>query len=401
MKKLVVYTGSTHRGGLDTFTLTLLNQLSGRFSKISLVVNSSHPALDFFYRKLDSRIYIKIYRGFSYLSWIQLSNNYIFLKGFRRLTSPLLRPLIFFYSVIRLSSLFRTEDADLFLCINGGHPGDDTCRAAVIAWNRIYPYKPALYNYHNYMIGYPWYSRLFDEMVDKIMLSKCEHILTVSRSCAASLAKYYPWVHVKTVYNGIMEHELSPTHIMIKDDLNIDKSHKLVLMLATYEERKGHAFVIESFSLLRKKLPDVSLVFAGYGDRQEVSRVTGLISKSHYASDIYQLGYVENPADYIYSSDLLVVGSQNYESFGLTAVEAMSAGTPVVSTDIDGLREVLGEGNECLVSPDRADLFAEKMGKLLTEPAFRDMQITDNYNRYKENFTVDKMTNGYLRYLSL
>jgi glycosyltransferase involved in cell wall biosynthesis len=48
--------------------------------------------------------------------------------------------------------------------------------------------------------------------------------------------------------------------------------------------------------------------------------------------------------------DLLIVPSQ-YEGFGLTAAEAMAAGLPVIASDVDGLREVVDDGNSGLLVP--------------------------------------------------
>ncbi len=102
--------------------------------------------------------------------------------------------------------------------------------------------------------------------------------------------------------------------------------------------------------------------FPGYRSRTQVMGLTGRV---------LWLGRVaaeEMPALYA-AADLLVYPSF-YEGFGLPPLEAMSVGTPVVSSTASCLPEVLGEG-AILVSPSDESAFAQAVEEALTRPELR------------------------------
>jgi glycosyltransferase involved in cell wall biosynthesis len=79
-----------------------------------------------------------------------------------------------------------------------------------------------------------------------------------------------------------------------------------------------------------------------------------------------------------------------YEGFGLTALEAMARGCPVLASDIPALREVSGEGAE-LLPPGDIDAWANAMSRLLTDSAHRAQLIargTETVSRYSWQATA-------------
>ena len=55
-------------------------------------------------------------------------------------------------------------------------------------------------------------------------------------------------------------------------------------------------------------------------------------------------------------ADIVVIPSQEHESFGLTAVEAMSYAVPIVSTNVGGLPETIGENGYCGFRTDKENM---------------------------------------------
>lgn len=93
-------------------------------------------------------------------------------------------------------------------------------------------------------------------------------------------------------------------------------------------------------------------------------------------------------ADFYYMIDVFVMSSM-FESFGKTAVEAMSRKCSVVSTSVGGLSEVIGK-EENLYTKETVEKFVNRV-KLLENN--RDEVINDGeffYKRYKENYTIEK-----------
>ena len=92
--------------------------------------------------------------------------------------------------------------------------------------------------------------------------------------------------------------------------------------------------------------------------------------RRHGLTDTFLLlGYKDNPYSYVAKSDLYVCSSRR-EGFSTAVTEALIVGTPVVSTDCSGARELLGDNNEYgLVVENSTDGIYEGMKKLLCDPA--------------------------------
>lgn len=111
---------------------------------------------------------------------------------------------------------------------------------------------------------------------------------------------------------------------------------------------KGFDIFLETVAELVRNGHDVRLRLAGDGPENAALKAQtvalGLSDRIEFC------GWVDNPADYLSSLDLFVLSSR-VEPFGLVVTEAMAAGVPVVSFDIDGPREILQpKGSEPLAT---------------------------------------------------
>ena len=100
----------------------------------------------------------------------------------------------------------------------------------------------------------------------------------------------------------------------------------------------------------------------------------------------------------INQADVLLIGSQEFESFGLTAVEAMIRSKPIVSTNTGGLPEVLGSDDSCGYVVDRENMveFAERTISLLKDKELRQSMGESGRVRAKKLFNADRMVQEYL-----
>ena len=84
------------------------------------------------------------------------------------------------------------------------------------------------------------------------------------------------------------------------------------------------------------------------------------------------LGYNTNPYKYLIQSDLFVCSSVA-EGFSTAATEALILGTPVVTVDVSGMKEMLGENNEFgIVTENNEDALYEGIKTMLTTPGMLD-----------------------------
>ncbi|MBW1604170.1 glycosyltransferase family 4 protein [Streptomyces sp. JJ66] len=136
------------------------------------------------------------------------------------------------------------------------------------------------------------------------------------------------------------------------------------------EPRKGLPVLMRALPSILERRPHTRLLVAGRGDEQEA--VAGL--PAHLRDRVEFLGMVsdEDKARLLRSVDVYVAPNTGGESFGIILVEAMSAGAPVLASDLDAFVQVLGGGTAGEVFPGGdADALAEAAVRLLADAARR------------------------------
>jgi phosphatidylinositol alpha-mannosyltransferase len=140
-----------------------------------------------------------------------------------------------------------------------------------------------------------------------------------------------------------------------------------VLFLGRMDEpRKGLAVLLEALPELAALVPDVRLLVAGPGDVDEVRAAVPPSLRSR----VELLGLVsEQDKPRVFASGTVYCAPNTHgESFGIVLVEAMSAGTPVVASDLEAFRRVLDDGAYGVLVPVRdAGALAAALGALLVD----------------------------------
>ena len=143
---------------------------------------------------------------------------------------------------------------------------------------------------------------------------------------------------------------------------------RFVLHVGTIEPRKNVATLLDAWPRLRGAMPDAPpLVLCGkLGWRRE--SIEGELARATAEGWLRWLGYApDETLRALYDRAALVVCPSHYEGFGLPLVEAMSAATPLVCSDIPVFREVAAAA-ALFVPPDDAAAWARVVGELLSDP---------------------------------
>ncbi len=150
--------------------------------------------------------------------------------------------------------------------------------------------------------------------------------------CAGSTVEVIPNFVDPAVYNRAAH---AP---VLRDQFGADK--KILMHMSNFRPVKRVVDLIRIFAEVRKNVPSV-LVMVGDGpDRalaEEETRTLGL------QGDVYFFGRIEAVAPLLASADLLLVTTDR-ESFGVSALEALATGVPVVGYGVGGLVEVVKDG---------------------------------------------------------
>ena len=121
---------------------------------------------------------------------------------------------------------------------------------------------------------------------------------------------------------------------------------KIILHASNFRKVKRIADVIYTFNKIKKSIPSKLLLVGDGPERhmaEDLCRELGIIEETRF------LGKQQDMEDIYAIADLFLLPSE-YESFGLAALEAMAAGTPVVATNAGGIPEIITHGKNGYLS---------------------------------------------------
>ena len=162
---------------------------------------------------------------------------------------------------------------------------------------------------------------------------------------------------------------------------------KSLIMVSRFASSKDQETVIRAMKELDN---DITLRFVGDGVNLEhckqVANDLGVSNRIHF------LGARSDVADLIAES-YIGIQSSNWEGFGLTAVEIMACGKPVIATEVNGLKQVV-EGAGLLFEAGNDKELASAINHLLSDDAFYNKVAGKCYERAKE-YDVKIMSSQY------
>jgi N-acetyl-alpha-D-glucosaminyl L-malate synthase BshA len=173
------------------------------------------------------------------------------------------------------------------------------------------------------------------------------------------------------------------------------RNEKILMHASNFRPLKRIGDVVRIFARVRDKIPAKLLLI---GDGPERLFIQQLVRELKLGADVSFLGEQDQMEPLFFCADLFLLPSEQ-ESFGLTALEAMNCGVPVIATDIGGLPEVIIHGETGFLSPvgDIAGMAANALA-LLSEPARHELFKTQARRRAERFFEAGKIIPQYEAY---
>ncbi|MEY8712410.1 MULTISPECIES: glycosyltransferase family 4 protein [Mangrovibacter] len=173
--------------------------------------------------------------------------------------------------------------------------------------------------------------------------------------------KHFPHV----IYNGVDINKFTPDSGNVRQKLNINDDHFLLVFAGRLVGWKGLSYVLKSLALIQDER--VRFLIIGSGEEREnlqvQSQMLGVDKQVIFHDPIEHSSL---PAFYS-SGDAGIFPSTGDEAFGITIAEAMACGLPVIGSYIGGIPEVIGnEGSAgLLVSPGHPEAIANAIRLLM------------------------------------
>jgi phosphatidylinositol alpha-mannosyltransferase len=148
---------------------------------------------------------------------------------------------------------------------------------------------------------------------------------------------------------------------------------QIVLFVGRLDDRKGFGYLLEAYASVKTRIPGATLVVAGAYSQDERS-AWERVTRRRQISGVQFVGRVSDvDLPTLYQRAMVFCApSTGFEALGIVLLEAMAAGVPIVTTDIEGYRTVVRDGVEAVVVPPRdSAALASALAELLLDPLRR------------------------------
>jgi glycosyltransferase involved in cell wall biosynthesis len=222
---------------------------------------------------------------------------------------------------------------------------------------------------------------------------RATRVLTVSETSKRDILRYFrvPESKIDVIYNAIDERlgEAPSAEDVEQVRERYQLNDPFVLYAGNIKPHKNLERLIEAFNTLRRGgLEHAKLLIIG----DEVSKYATLrraVHRHKLHKHVRFLGFVSDKTlASLYRLASVFVFPSLYEGFGLPPLEAMAAGTPVITSNVSSLPEVVGDA-AILIDPYEPDEIAHAMRRVLTDEALRDDLRARGLARVKE-FSWDR-----------
>lgn len=192
---------------------------------------------------------------------------------------------------------------------------------------------------------------------------------------------------IVVVHNGVDLLRFKPAPLReAKIKLRYDPDAPVFGVFGRLSEEKGQRTAIEAMFLLLKDHPDALLLVVGDGKNRADLETS--VQALGISGNIRFIGFLEDVREHMSACDTVIVPSQ-IEGFGLSAVEAMALGKPVVASTAGGLSEIVVKGETgYLVPPNDPNAISDSLEKLIDNPSLAASMGMKGRGRVEEHFAL-------------
>ena len=215
--------------------------------------------------------------------------------------------------------------------------------------------------------SYSAFERRYQNFSTGVSVTKAKRVIVPSQATLRDLVKFYPAARSKTtviahgydkqLFHPATEGERSP------------QNKPYILFVGRIEEKKNVRLLLDAFELIYKEKKPINLVLGGrngYGFEMIQAKIKQL--PKEIRDCVFQPGHLPryDMIRYLQHATIFAFPSQ-YEGFGLSVLEALACGVPVVCSNNSSLPEVTGEA-AILLPPSNALAWASACSRILNQP---------------------------------
>lgn len=240
-----------------------------------------------------------------------------------------------------------------------------------------------------------WINGVFpNESGFKNCYKKFDEVISVSQSVQDAFIERFGYItNLSVKYNPI---DCERIKQLSNEKIDITKSENKITLISigrlTYP--KNFMRLLSAFSNIKQSNFNIELWILGEGE--ERTQLEEFIKSHNLNDDIHLLGFKKNPYPYLKNADLYVCSSR-YEGYSTTVTEATVLGIPVLTTNVAGMKEILGDNEYGIITENDDIAFENELKHLLNNKDslihFKKMakQRSNYFNLNKQINEIEKL----------
>ncbi len=269
---------------------------------------------------------------------------------------------------------------------------DSNMVALPVAWMARVPVRIA--THHGVIEGFSrWREFIHSWMVNHNIAHK---LVAVSQKMYyASLREGVRPQKIVTILNGIVPlHIEDRTKLEVRKEAGMDVDVPVLISVGRLVYAKAHEVILASMPAVLKEFPNVKAEIVGEGPLRADLQLR--IERLGLSGSVQLAGQSDHVARHLAAADIFILSSRS-EGLPIALLEAMSAGLPCIATKVEGVDEVLKDGEHGLTVPvENPEALAQAILQLLCNPEARGRMGAAAKLYVSKFHTVDRMCERYL-----
>ena len=246
------------------------------------------------------------------------------------------------------------------------------------------------------------------DIFHKKIYARVDKVLANSRVIYGNILNTHPVKRsqVDLFHIGVDTDKFKPNpaaRVKIRREFAIPENALVIGIAGRLQRAKGYFEFLEMAARLSRNTAAAYFLLIGgtsRGEEGEAERIRKKADELNLGNRLIFTGFRKDLEQVLQALDIFVFPSYA-EAYGLVVLEAMASGLPVVSSDCDGILDIVVAGKTGeLVPPKNADELTQRVQKLIEEPDLRKKYGKNGRDRVKETFGFEKMLDkleGYYR----
>ena len=216
--------------------------------------------------------------------------------------------------------------------------------------------------------------KIIIKILVRIIYKNADLVVGISKKLSLDLSNFCN-IKVKTIYSPGYDKSILEK---ANKKINLNKKFKYIINVSRFTKRKDHYTTLKGFKLASDRIKNLKLILIGYGP--EYNNILSISRNLNIRKKVIIFKKLNNPYPYIKNSDLLILSS-TYEGMGNILVEAITLGTPIISSNCNsGPSEILlnGKGGDLFKVSD----YIELSKKIIKH--FNNIKLLKKKNKYAQ-----------------